>query len=281
MWRESLRIGVDSIDSQHKVLFEKIGELLQRIQRPETDSRKEYASIISFLKDYAVMHFTEEEAYQRSIGYKDHAAHKQLHAKFIASVLDHEKRLVSSDFANKEVREFTGMLLAWLLHHVADVDQGIANEVKKPGILSTLSEMTCESIRDVFHKMAEIDPGSIKNVENHGETFGESLIFETDLTGDITGYITILYPLELVRNLVYSMTRFRPDAIGELEISTLFEMSDIISRSICSHIARKDGISCDSSTPVITHRLDVAPDERVALDTGIGIIEADIVVNYS
>ena len=128
MWNESFRIGVENIDRQHKELFKKTEELLIEVRNESVeyaDRKEKCISTILFLKDYAVKHFADEEAYQISINYKDFDAHKKLHEKFVETVLQHEKKLTESDFAKTDVSEFAEMLVAWLLYHVVDADKKI------------------------------------------------------------------------------------------------------------------------------------------------------------
>jgi CheY-specific phosphatase CheX len=120
----------------------------------------------------------------------------------------------------------------------------------------------------------------MKKAETHSETFSESLAFETTLTGDVSGYLTFAFPLKFVKNMVYSMMGFTPEAIDELEISALFEVTNIVSGSICGQIAQKSSIYCGMKPPFMTQRLAAQPDERIALDTGKGIVEVDLAITY-
>jgi len=273
MWKDKLRIGVDIIDEQHKKLFDRIGSLLKQLNESGVKHRQECIDAIVFLKEYAVEHFANEEAYQQSIGYKGFAAHKKLHEGFIKTVLEHEQKMLASDFAEKDVKEFTGMLVAWLLYHVANSDQKIGKEAKPVEILHSHSDIVCYSIFDVLNKMAGLDTALMKRVESHSETFDETVVVEVGFTGDISGYIDLCYPDFFIKNLMHSMMGFTPEIIGELEISALFEMSNIISGTICRQITKDGDIFCDITPPQITHRSDVSPDERLALDTGQGIYQ--------
>jgi chemotaxis protein CheY-P-specific phosphatase CheC len=129
--------------------------------------------------------------------------------------------------------------------------------------------------------MAGLDAKSMKKVDTHNETFDDSIVIELGLTGDITGYIALVYPNTLIKNLINSMMGFVPQVIDELEISALFEMSNIISGTICGQISKDRGILCDITTPLITQRSEIHPDERIALDTGQGILETDISIKYN
>ena len=287
LWKEKLCIGVDTVDAQHKELFAKVDELLKAVNDSVANHKQECISAILFLKDYAVRHFAEEEAYQQSISYPDFEAHKKLHSKFIESVLQHEKKMSESDFAEKEVKEFTGMLIAWLLYHVADSDQKVGDfarslkQIQSEETVHSHSEIVCMSVFDVFNKMIGLDFSTMKNTDNHDETFNDSIAVEVTLIGDITGFVTIVYPIEFVKKLVYEMMVFMPNEIGELELSALFEVSNIISGTICRQITKEKGVFCDIETPLMVKRSDIHPDERIGIYTELGVIEVDILIEYA
>jgi len=123
MWKESYSIGVDFIDQQHKELFKKVEELLIEIRSNGLRHKERCIETIVFLKEYALNHFADEEAYQLSTGYKEHDSHKKQHEKFVEILLRHEKKMAASDFAEKDVIEFLEMLFKWLSFHVADADK--------------------------------------------------------------------------------------------------------------------------------------------------------------
>jgi hemerythrin-like metal-binding protein len=283
MWKESYRIGVITIDEQHKGLFAKTEELLNEVKDGVAGCaahKQKCISTILFLKDYAVKHFDDEEAYQKLVGCAGFEAHKKMHEKFVTAVLDHEKRMVESDFSEKEIRAFTGMLVAWLLYHVADTDQKIGKEVKKPETLHGNADIVFSSVCNVLSKLTGIDSGDIKKAEAQ-EQDDDSITVEIGLEGDVSGYITFVYPPNFVKNLMYSMMDFMPESIGDLEISALFEASNIMGGAICSGIARSKGIVCDITPPMMGARMaGINPDETVVIDTTMGIIETDIVIDY-
>ncbi|MDR2591104.1 MAG: hemerythrin domain-containing protein, partial [Oscillospiraceae bacterium] len=104
MWRESLCVGVDIIDNQHKQLFKKIEELLLEVNNKSVRNKVECIATIIFLKDYVVKHFADEEACMKSINYEDFEYHKALHEKFITTVAQHEKKMLASDFSDNDVK---------------------------------------------------------------------------------------------------------------------------------------------------------------------------------
>ena len=284
LWKESLRIGVDVVDEQHKELFRRTDELMKAIYVSGAEQKQTCMDTVHFLKDYASKHFADEEAYQKSIKYKGFDAHKALHEKFVRTVLEHEKKMTESDFAPKDVKLFIGMLVAWLLYHISDADQKYVKEPPQAEASRGHSDIICDSVFDVLHKMAGFDTSSMKKLESHAgpdsALLEEPCVVEVELVGDISGYIDFVYPFSFIRNFINSIMGFTPEVIDELEISALYEVSNIISGTVCRHITKEKNIFCDIKTPNMIIRRESGPDENFTLDTGKGILEVDIEIIY-
>lgn len=95
MWKEKYKVGVELIDEQHKELFQRVSHFTQTI-RSEEDWEKKLDKVketMDFMKDYVVVHFNEEEAYQEKINYPDIEEHKKAHASFKEGVNNYVKIL--------------------------------------------------------------------------------------------------------------------------------------------------------------------------------------------
>ena len=80
-WTPNLSVGVEFIDEQHKIWFEKANQLFEAGQRGEG---KEYIlQMFDFLDDYTKTHFKDEEEYMESIKYPELDAQKKAHAHFV------------------------------------------------------------------------------------------------------------------------------------------------------------------------------------------------------
>ncbi|MCL1819460.1 MAG: hemerythrin domain-containing protein [Oscillospiraceae bacterium] len=276
MWKESLRIGVDHIDKQHIEIFKITDELLVGLRSGDEGRKKKCADTVLYLKSYAVKHFADEEVYMKSIDYPDFDAHKMLHNKFRENVLQHEKTMLASDYAHEDIKNFTGMLIAWLLYHISDADQKIHK-----AHLDTLHKydcIVCGSVGDTINKMTRLNQ-SVIIIEKHNETFNDSLAVEISFVGDISGHVTYVYSTPFIKNMIHSIMNYVPEEIDELVISALYETSNIISGTICGQIARAEGIFCDITTPKKTQRHKQG--EMLTLDTGIGVIEVDLQITYN
>ena len=125
MWTDKYLIGNRLIDKQHRHLFVVASDLMTNYRDKEEVDKEAFASKLSFLKEYAVNHFADEEKLQIELKYKGYEEHKKLHEDLLSQVHHHEKALVESDFSKEEIDSFIQTLVEWLTHHVAVEDKKI------------------------------------------------------------------------------------------------------------------------------------------------------------
>jgi len=70
VWRDDLCLGDEKIDKQHESLFLKAMELYRAATSTGEDRKQKCVEIILFLKDYAIQHFADEEAYRNQSAIK-------------------------------------------------------------------------------------------------------------------------------------------------------------------------------------------------------------------
>jgi len=135
LWKDNYKLGVPSIDAQHKELFRRVESFLQVLRSEERweDKIPKIDETLEFMKGYVVDHFRDEEEYQRSIGYPGYEAHKQKHTGMVDYVLEVTKQYEQSNNNEQLMQQFGGRLLAWLINHVAAEDQRIADYARKKG----------------------------------------------------------------------------------------------------------------------------------------------------
>ena len=88
---------------------------------------------MAFMKEYVIVHFEEEEAYQEKINYPDIKIHKEAHAKFKEGIDDYVKLFEQGGFTEEKIQEFSAKLMTWLIMHVGKMDQKIGEYVKSKG----------------------------------------------------------------------------------------------------------------------------------------------------
>jgi len=119
VWTSEYRVGVDSLDADHIVIF----SLINHIDESHLSGTDELAigHILRVLIDRALAHFQREEMMMRKNEYPDFEAHAAEHQKIIdelqalyAAYQDHPSAQVSA--------EIVSLLSAWLDEHVLESD---------------------------------------------------------------------------------------------------------------------------------------------------------------
>ena len=157
VWKEQLNIGVDVIDTAHANLFRIVGKLMDRI---ENDSNYESACRegIKYLEDYTMKHFSEEEAYMRSIHFRGYEKHKKLHDTFREQTLVAlKKTLKSSQYSRQASSRFLATLLGWLTGHIMVEDRAItgravreANMPRPDDEASVIQALFLQPLQEMF-----------------------------------------------------------------------------------------------------------------------------------
>ncbi len=127
-WKEEYLVGIDSIDEQHMKLIE-IANRAYALLKNEfiTDKYDKIVEIIGELKDYTVYHFSFEEEYMKSIGYKKLFSHIVLHGDFLEKV-----NAVNLDEIDNNQNEYLTRIMDfvcnWLVSHIVREDKLIAGK---------------------------------------------------------------------------------------------------------------------------------------------------------
>lgn len=129
-WDDSLSLGVENIDNDHKQLFAILHHVLKLLATGEQD-RREFAcrEALDFLEKYTRRHFAREEAFQRELGYAGYEMHKALHDNLCRVTLpDMNRELEEKNFSQDAVERFVGIFTGWLMWHVMIEDQAIVGK---------------------------------------------------------------------------------------------------------------------------------------------------------
>lgn len=128
-WNDALKTDIDVIDRQHRGLVDLINATAARLAADTALGADEVRALLGYLKDYAEVHFSTEEALMALFGlapdYTDH--HHQNHARFLARVGD-----MMDDIGADGVGD-GGQVLAfladWLVGHIQGEDQRMAQRL--------------------------------------------------------------------------------------------------------------------------------------------------------
>jgi hemerythrin len=128
-WRESLSIGVEEIDSQHKQLLSHFDRLLKACETGK--GVDELQRLLGFLDGYMIKHFSDEERIQRLHRYPGYSVHKLEHGSFIAQLQVLKEEIGREGVALHHVIETNNLLLKWLIHHISTVDVKLGRYLKE------------------------------------------------------------------------------------------------------------------------------------------------------
>lgn len=128
-WDESLLLGFEEIDNQHKAIFEQFGRLSEAAQ--EGTSNESIADLITFLFDYTLKHFANEEQIMTDYRYPKLDLQRQEHGDFARDTEELQKR-VEADGASRELAiELTGKLIKWIILHIKKHDREMVEFIKE------------------------------------------------------------------------------------------------------------------------------------------------------
>jgi hemerythrin len=117
-WDDSLSVGIEEIDEQHKVLVDMVNKMHEAIhQRHGSDA---VIVILNDLAEYTRIHFAVEESLMRILNYPDYDDHKKIHEELLHTVQDLQEKVSSG---KKSIGfELMHFLKTWLVKHIMEED---------------------------------------------------------------------------------------------------------------------------------------------------------------
>lgn len=135
-WSNELSVGIEEIDSQHKVLVDLLNEIHEAMQQGRTTQVTR--GIIERLDEYTRVHFAVEESLMRILHYPDYERHKEEHEKLIAQLAElHTKLEKGKGAIGFELAYF---LKNWLTRHIMEVDRRYVAHFLAQGIRPELAK---------------------------------------------------------------------------------------------------------------------------------------------
>jgi hemerythrin-like metal-binding protein len=155
VWDETFATGNETIDSQHRTLFDALNRLLAVMRAgDEADAiKEELKKAVDFLNDYTIKHFFDEEQIQLKAGYPDYPNHHKMHEAFKATVREIDHELILQGATETLVADVRKKLGEWLVTHIKgqDIKLGVYLKETAP---SPLGEMN----RGIHHTGPRIAP---------------------------------------------------------------------------------------------------------------------------
>jgi len=115
-WDDTMSVGVDEMDEQHKALIAMINEAFEAIQRHDEHM---LSALIDKMREYAIMHFHAEEELLEKYGFPELEEHRRLHDAFNDKVDEFQQNL----FAKTNLSQIFVFLSRWLTNHIMEEDK--------------------------------------------------------------------------------------------------------------------------------------------------------------
>lgn len=113
-WLDEYNIGSDTIDQQHKYLF----DLANQIVDPHNDQQKTYHNVLA-LYHYTRQHFKGEEALMKQYNYSGYEEHVKEHDLLTKRLDEISAGINGGETSRTDVMEF---MRGWLLDHILGKD---------------------------------------------------------------------------------------------------------------------------------------------------------------
>lgn len=127
-WTQNLSVGVNTIDDQHKMWFQKAEALFEA---GKNNQAKEYiGELLNFLDDYTKKHFADEERYMQRIHYPKIEEQKKAHSTFIAELAKLRNNYNASGGNILVILNANQMVVDWLTKHISNMDKQIGEYAK-------------------------------------------------------------------------------------------------------------------------------------------------------
>lgn len=127
IWTPAMSVGIEALDTDHKMLFGLINQLDRAVAEGSADDI--VASIINGLVDYTEYHFGREEAMLRAVGFAGLDAHLAHHRALVKTLHD-----LRDDYTGGRRRGIERALLdfmhEWITDHVLAEDMKYAPDLK-------------------------------------------------------------------------------------------------------------------------------------------------------
>lgn len=125
-WKDEYKIGVETIDNQHKKLFEIANTAYELLKNDiYIDKYDRIVQILEELKEYTKFHFKSEEEYMESIGYKRLLSQKVAHNDFIDKIYSINLSEIDEN-QDEYILEILDFIVNWISVHILESDMLIA-----------------------------------------------------------------------------------------------------------------------------------------------------------
>ena len=130
-WHDGYKVGIETIDNQHRHLFEIADTLYSAITNNKPPTKAAVKELLDQCADYVKLHFSHEECLMNDTQYPDSSGHKKAHRAFTGAV----KKVITDFSEGKEIDlvELYAFISDWLVEHIILVDRSLGAYLNKCG----------------------------------------------------------------------------------------------------------------------------------------------------
>lgn len=124
---QELLTGNALIDSEHRELFAAVNRLMDACSQGK--GRDQIQTTVTFLSNYVVKHFGDEEKLQTQSSYPGYASHKQFHDGYRRQLAQASQELVKEGPTVKALGDLN-RIVAVLVSHIRTEDKRLARHLQ-------------------------------------------------------------------------------------------------------------------------------------------------------
>lgn len=134
-WDQSLSVGIDLIDEQHKMLIQRINDLATAVDRNQ--GTQKIIKTLDFLLDYTEYHFSTEEKHMVKNHYPGYNEHKEAHEDLKVTLGNLEGDFLEEGATQDLAESINVFLVNWLIKHIHGIDVKFGAFLKEQGLEMT------------------------------------------------------------------------------------------------------------------------------------------------
>jgi len=129
VWNDSLSIGVEEIDDQHKKIFDTFNRFLTACRGGH--GTEKLNDLLWFLSSYVATHFANEERLMQQVGFPGFDDHHRLHTDFVVEIDKLMGRFVREGPTEELVATVNTFISNWLTDHISVMDWNIGHYLRE------------------------------------------------------------------------------------------------------------------------------------------------------
>jgi hemerythrin len=131
-WQNSLSVGIEPIDTQHKQWIEYFNDTAEAFA--SQSNRTQTSKTLGFLIDYTETHFSTEEKYMSTNNYPAFREHKAKHDELRSTLANLVRDYEDEGITSKLTEAMDTFLGNWLVQHIREVDMKFGAFIKSNNI---------------------------------------------------------------------------------------------------------------------------------------------------